>query len=152
MDGPQRALLYEVALTTGLRWSELRSVKVKDLSLDSRPPTIHVGAENTKNGDEAVQPIPPHVASKLKDHTAFRMPEADVFDMWIDKGAEMVKWDLEGTRDKEKNMKPIPYKDDQGRIADFHSLRHAFCTHLAEAGTPPHTLMKLARHADISTP
>ncbi|MFW5915566.1 MAG: tyrosine-type recombinase/integrase [Planctomycetota bacterium] len=34
---------------------------------------------------------------------------------------------------------------------NFHALRHTFCMLLANAGTPPHTLMKLARHSKIQS-
>ncbi len=33
----------------------------------------------------------------------------------------------------------------------WHSLRHAFCTELAKAGTPIHVIKELAGHASIST-
>lgn len=42
----------------------------------------------------------------------------------------------------------IAYKDDQGRIADFHSLRKTFGTNLARGGVPRRTAMSLMRHSD----
>ncbi len=41
----------------------------------------------------------------------------------------------------------IAYRDDTGRVADFHSLRVTFCTLLAAAGVPVKTLQTLARHS-----
>lgn len=44
----------------------------------------------------------------------------------------------------------IPYVDDRGRYADFHSLRHTFITNLASSGVHPKTAQALARHSDIN--
>jgi integrase len=42
----------------------------------------------------------------------------------------------------------IPYRDAEGRQADFHSLRYTFCTLLALANVPIRTAMELMRHKD----
>jgi hypothetical protein len=42
----------------------------------------------------------------------------------------------------------IPYKDDDGRVADFHALRHTYITALGKAGLPIKVHQTLARHAD----
>ena len=49
-------------------------------------------------------------------------------------------------RDLEKAR--IPYRDAEGRQADFHSLRYTFCTFLALANVPIRTAMELMRHKD----
>jgi len=41
-------------------------------------------------------------------------------------------------------------RDDAGRVADFHSLRHTFITNLANSGVHPKTTQTLARHGSIS--
>ena len=41
----------------------------------------------------------------------------------------------------------IPYEDEDGRVADFHSLRHTFITLLVQAGAPLAKVQKLARHS-----
>ena len=38
--------------------------------------------------------------------------------------------------------------DTQGRVVDFHSLRHTFCTNLHRAGVPQREAMELMRHSD----
>src|SRR5208283_6154549 len=38
--------------------------------------------------------------------------------------------------------------DSQGRVTDFHSLRHTFCTNLHRAGVPQREAMELMRHND----
>ena len=42
----------------------------------------------------------------------------------------------------------IPKLDGQGRVMDFHSLRHTFCTNLHLAGVPQREAMELMRHSD----
>ncbi|MFW6456994.1 MAG: tyrosine-type recombinase/integrase [Planctomycetota bacterium] len=149
MGGHERALLYETALTTGLRWSELRSLTVEDLDLDSTPPSVSVSGEETKNGKNVLQPLQESVVQKLRDHIAFKDAGEKVFHMWKSKGAPMVREDLKATGDEEHGADPIPAETSQGHV-DFHALRTTFCTHLANAGTPVHTLKKLARHSDVS--
>jgi hypothetical protein len=38
--------------------------------------------------------------------------------------------------------------DLEGRVADFHSLRHTFCTYLQHAGVSQREIMELMRHSD----
>jgi hypothetical protein len=42
----------------------------------------------------------------------------------------------------------IAKTDSQGRVVDFHSLRHTFCTNLHRAGVPQREAMELMRHND----
>ena len=41
----------------------------------------------------------------------------------------------------------IPYRDEDGRVADFHALRHTFITNLARGGVHPKIAQALARHS-----
>jgi Phage integrase family len=43
----------------------------------------------------------------------------------------------------------IPYKDGQGRQADFHALRRICNTHLALAAVDPQTRQEMMRHSDL---
>ncbi len=42
------------------------------------------------------------------------------------------------------------YRDDAGRVADFHALRHTFITNLARGGVYPEVAQRLARHSTIT--
>jgi len=44
----------------------------------------------------------------------------------------------------------IEYRDESGRVFDFHALRHQFISMLAAAGVHPKTAQELARHSDIN--
>src|SRR5207247_65626 len=43
----------------------------------------------------------------------------------------------------------IPYRDADGRVADFHALRHSYITLLERSGASPKMAQELARHSDI---
>jgi integrase len=44
----------------------------------------------------------------------------------------------------------IPYRDEAGRYADFHALRHTCLTMVARAGCDLKTLQSIARHSTVS--
>ncbi len=57
LSGPDRAMLYRVALGSGFRAEELTSLTPTAFHLDSDPPQIVCAAGYTKNGHLAEQPI-----------------------------------------------------------------------------------------------
>ena len=141
MMGPDRAILYQVALETGLRWSELFSLTIMSFSLDSDPATVTVEAAHSKRRREDVIPLRKLLVEKLKDYFAGRAKTEKAFKgMLRDKGAKMLRFDLDKAG--------IPVITDEGEI-DFHSLRHTFITHIVMAGANPKMAQTLARHSNI---
>jgi integrase len=65
LPGPDRAVLYRVALGTGFRVNELRSLTPASFSLDSNPPTVTVEAAYSKRRRRDVQPIRRDLADLL---------------------------------------------------------------------------------------
>jgi integrase len=59
MTGPMRALCYRLAVATGLRFSEISSIRPE--SFDWRAPSVTVAAGYTKNGQPATLPQGPRV-------------------------------------------------------------------------------------------
>lgn len=144
--GPDRAKLYTFAASTGLRAAEIRSLVWRSFDLDAATPTVTVSASYAKNSREDTLPLTPAVAQMLRtwrsqrpgdgdDTPVFRMPSKSNV-------ARMMRRDLEAA--------DIEYRDADGRVADFHSLRHFFGTSLALAGVAPKVVMDLMRHSDIS--
>ena len=142
VPGHERALIYRLAMETGLRAGEIRSLTVVSFSFAADLPTVHVEPCNCKGKKPAdlvlihstAQAIQGHLAGKEASCRAFRMPSPQNI-------TKMLRADLERAG--------IEYTDASGRDLDFHSLRHTFCTNLFRAGVHPAVAQKLARHSDI---
>ncbi len=117
---------------------------VGNCDLQGSPPVLTVKAAYSKHRREDVQPIPVLFAQTLKDYLANRPADQLAFSTMprLDSLAKMLRKDLE--------VAGIPYRDESGRVADFHALRHTYITNLARAGIHPKTAMDLARHSDIN--
>lgn len=141
MTGAERALINELAATTGLRASELASLTAGSLSLGESP-SVTVAAKSAKNRKAATLPLRADMAVKLAAFTATKLPTAAVFAR-LDKfnAARIIRVDLKAAG--------IPYTDESGNVFDFHALRHQFISNLAAAGVHPKTAQELARHSDI---
>jgi integrase len=101
------------------------------------PPRVICDAAYTKNGKEAVLPIPKAVARALVPWLASRPTGRPVFDL-PDKTGEMIKHDLARAG----------IEADSGAI-DMHSLRHGYITMLAKSGVSLAMLKQLARHSSL---
>jgi integrase len=162
LTGMERALLYRLASETGLRWSELRSLRRASFALAGDLPTVTVDAKDEKAGRGDTLPLRPELAADLAAHFAAHPGEASdrAFPMNLDDGAEMLAADLARTGDSpevaaaklargETPLAPISPYDAAGRVADFHALRHTFGTNLARAGVHPKVAQDLMRHSTI---
>jgi integrase len=136
MTGPDRAILYAVAIGTGLRFQELHSLTPESFDLDADPPTITCLGENTKNGKIAVQPIRPELAEMLRPWLQGKTPGIPVFAMRSDAAAIAVRRDLEAAG------------VDSAASYDFHALRHTYVSLLVKSGASVKVCQELARHAD----
>ena len=139
MTGYERALLYRLAAETGQRRDELKSLKKS--SFDFENLTVTVEAGYTKNKKPAVLPLRKDTALVLQEYLADKMPSVKAFKVPV-KTALMLKADLKAAK--------IPYVDDAGRYADFHSLRHSTGSLLAAAGVHPKVIQSIMRHSDIN--
>jgi integrase len=139
MDGHQRALLYRLAVETGLRRDELKSLKKS--SFDFENYTVTVEAAYSKNRRQSTLPLRKDTAAELRSVVAGKLPNAQVFKV-PEKTANMLKADLEAVG--------IPYVDDAGRYADFHALRHSTGSLLAASGVHPKVVQSIMRHSDIN--
>lgn len=139
--GRERALLYKTAIYTGLRKNELTELRVKFLNLDRTPyPSVELPGEFTKNGEEARLLLVPALAEELRDWVAGRGPDARVFDVPT-QVVPILKRDLKRAG--------IAYRDEKGRVADFHALRKSAGTMLGVAGVPTRVRQLFMRHGDV---
>ncbi len=167
LPGPDRVILYAVAVCTGIRVSELASITPESLRLEDDVPTITVAAGYSKHRKEDVQPIPPAIAARLKNWLAenpvqSRRPLWP--GRWRERAAEMLRSDLAAARkewvkaatDRAEKVRRrgdrnfLRYRDSDERVFDFHALRGTFATNLALAGTHPKAAQELMRHSDIN--
>ncbi|MDR1613569.1 MAG: tyrosine-type recombinase/integrase [Planctomycetota bacterium] len=81
---------------------------------------------------------------------ALFLPNAKAFPgMWREKGAEMIRIDLEAAGILKRDAKgELIITDEYGLVYDFHGLRHTFATLLNQARVPLSTAQKLMRHSD----
>ena len=141
ITGPERAILYRLALGTGFRADELRTLTPERFHLDGEEPTVTVLACYSKNGKEAIQPITEELAARLRPFVAGKEPGTPFLNVPT-RTAEMLNRDLKAAG--------IPYRDDKGRYFDFHSLRGTYITQLIKDGANPRIVQLLARHSTVT--
>ena len=141
MTGPMRALCYRLAVASGLRYSEIGSIRPESFDWDACPASVTVKAAYAKNGQTATLPIPDDLAVDLRVYLVDRPLGKPIFPLPHDKGAAMVQTDLEAAA--------IPYEDASGRFFDFHSLRCELATLADAAGVSPRVVQKMMRHSKL---
>ena len=134
MIGPDRAMAYRVALSTGFRADELRSLTPESFALDRTPPVVVCAAGYTKNGRKAEQPIPEALANALRPWLATRPDGCPVFAL-PEKTADMLRVDLQAAG--------IDFETDEG-VVDFHALRVAYVSAIVASGALVKTCQTLA--------
>ncbi len=143
MTGSLRALLYQLAVESGLRASELRSLTRASFDLDGNPPTVTVAAGYSKRRREDTLPLRPELAEQIRGFVSAMTPGTQAFKVPPSYDtADMFRADLTAAK--------IDYTDDAGLKADFHCLRHSFISNLAGSGVHPKTAQTLARHSSIT--
>ncbi len=141
----------EAAAGPGLRRNELRSLIAE--SFDFKNCLVYVKGENTKNKEDAVQPIRPATARLFEDYvsgkkptTLFeefaskKMPSVQLFDI-NHRSAKMIQADCRAAG--------IEAENHRGRIK-FHSLRHTCNSFLAASGVHPKVAQEIMRHSNIN--
>jgi site-specific recombinase XerD len=146
LSGNDRAILYLLALNTGLRANELASLSASSFHLDGESPTVVVEAGYSKHRRRDVLPIRCGLVATVRKFICARgnaSPSGRLWPRsWYRVSAQMLQIDLAAAG--------IPYNDDRGRVFDFHSLRHQFISDLARAGVHPKEAQALARHSTIT--
>ena len=137
--GPDRAALYRLALGTGFRANELRSLTPEAFDFDGETPTVAVAAAYSKRRRDDVQPIRPDLAEALRPWVASKALGKPVFGNLTKHTNLIIQADLKAAG--------IAYRDASDRVADFHALRHSFITALAMSKAPVKVIQSLARHS-----
>ena len=163
MSGEERAMLYRVAVETGLRSSELRSLTRRSFKIEADPAFVVVKPQDSKRRKEDILPLRRETVKALQPlltkisstESVFNMPRKETV------AGLILRPDLEGARgawiqaaeDDEAEQKKraesdfLKYRDEEGRYADFHALRHSFVTLIGQNGVHLKTAQDLARHS-----
>jgi len=142
VSGP-RQVGYLAAFFTGLRRGELGKLQWGDVHLDDETPFLSVRASTTKNHKRADIVLHKQLEAKFRELRPADCKTNDlVFSATSLPTMKVMQKDLAAAG--------IPYKDEQGRQADFHALRGSLCTHLAVHGIDPHTRKEIMRHSELS--
>ena len=162
MTGPERALLYQVAVATGLRSGELRSLTRSSIVLNQGRPYIQLKAAGAKNRKTAQQFIDADLAKSLRKHIDSLSASAPLFAMPDrTKPAKMLRADLAAARatwlaDAADNPAEIEKREksffllaqnEEGEWLDFHSLRHTCGGWLTSQGVNPKVVQSIMRHS-----
>ncbi len=134
-----RALLT-VGYATGLRISEVLHLRVADI--DSQRMTVRV--EQGKGRKDRYVMLSPKLLELLREYTAQYRPE-----FWLFPGGrpgQPLSRESVG-----KVMRRVRQQAGLNKLATFHSLRHAFATHLLEAGTNIRTVQVLLGHRSLAS-
>lgn len=135
--GPTRATLYRLAMGTGFRANELRSLRPEWFALNGPEPSVTIPAEFAKNRKAATQPIARALAEMIRPFVEQAERGKPIL-VVPEKTARMLRSDLRAAG--------IPYRTADG-ILDFHSLRVTFISHLVSSGASIKVAQTLARHA-----
>ena len=129
-------VVYLMALTTGLRRGELKALRWGDIHLNAARPFLAVRASISKNHKTATMFLRQDVADALRE-----LVGADTDNVLDMPGRKRFKSHLLAAG--------IQPQGADGRVVDFHALRHSFITGLSKAGVSPRVAMELARHSQI---
>lgn len=165
MAGAERVLLYRLAIQTGLRAGELRTLTRASVVLACIQPHVLVASENTKNGKAAQLFIDSKLAEDLKDWIRTKTPVASLFNLPHESNlARMLRADLAAARKEwlnasNKNPEERARREQsdfllvgnhKGESLDFHSLRHTCGAWLALSGSHPKVVQSIMRHCSIT--
>jgi len=124
LSGMERALIYEFAIVTGMRKTEIMTLEVKDVNIFNN--TVTVRDYKAKNKQTRIVPImSDSVAEKVKTQIEHKTLKAIVFPGIPDKLAGMLKKDLERA--------DVKYTIDD-KDADFHAFRKTANVRMRQAG------------------
>ncbi len=129
--------VYIVALHTGLRLGELRSLRWADVDLHAG--LIRLRAATTKSKRADVIPISPLVMAVFREMRTTNSGAEKVFANGVPS---------HHTFNRDLTQANIPKCDEREQRVDFHALRKTFITNLQRVGVPQRHTMALARHTD----
>ena len=140
---PRASLLFLVQWRAGLRVSEALALEVRDLSLDSGLPTIHV--RQGKGAKPRIVPVHPELHSALASSLQFgNIAQGDKLIRASRSTAD--RW-IRAAKARAEQAGAIS----AGRRISSHTLRHSYARHLLVNGIPINYLSRWLGHSSIQT-
>ena len=136
--GRERTLIYKALVLTGLRLGELASMRVCDVVGE----TIVLDAWHEKSRRGAVIPVRGDLRRDLMAWIAERGGEAQ-------RSLFAVSPNQVKVFDRDLRFAGIEKRDERGRTACVHSLRHTFATLMSRGGVAPRVAQAAMRHSSI---
>lgn len=164
ITGKDRAMLYRLAFSTGLRKKELFSLTKSAFVFRETLPGVRVKATNSKNAKNAIQPLSPSIISILQPFVEAKEKATDLlFPDRPDNMADVIRYDLkiarqiwinEASTDAEKKKREqhdsfLKATNADGEKVDFHATRHTAITRAWDSGASPPTVQSFARHSKL---
>jgi len=148
--GRERALTYKTLTLTGLRKSELASIDIGHVELDSPMACLVLNAADEKNGKGSDIPLRADLAADLREwindkRSTFCGPDEE----FRQKPLFNIPSSINRSFDSDLKFAGIPKRDDRKRVVDLHALRTTFGTLLSAGGISPRTTQEAMRHSDI---
>ncbi len=131
-------LIIELFYSTGIRLSELRNLRVRDLDLNEKVIWIRKG----KGAKDRIVILSTYLSSELKKYINSKSPEDFVFTGWRGQLS---------SRAVQKIIKEAAKRAGISKKVTPHVLRHSFATHLLEAGVDIRKIQVLLGHSNLST-
>ncbi|MCX6800459.1 MAG: tyrosine-type recombinase/integrase, partial [Candidatus Falkowbacteria bacterium] len=135
----KHSLMIALAYASGLRVSEVVSLKVKDLNLLEF--TIHL--KSTKGDKDRITILPEKLIKDIENMIMHKSLNDYVFSS--ERGGKLTE------RTAQKIFENALQKSGIKKDATFHSLRHSFATHLLENGVDIRYVQELLGHQNIRT-
>ena len=136
----ERAIVYLVAASTGIRRGELALLEWRDVFLDVPQPFIAVRSSVAKIDKHVMQPLP----SSSPKNCGARSPRDRSNELVFATAFHAWKFTAGIWLRPASTIRTM-----QGRFADFHALRTTFGTLLTLASRSQRTVMELMRHSDM---
>ncbi|MBU1118864.1 tyrosine-type recombinase/integrase [Patescibacteria group bacterium] len=130
----KHTLILALAYSAGLRVSEVKNIKIKDIDLDEQVIRIN----EAKGNKDRISIISEKILSRLKQCMACKDKNDVLFES--ERGGKL------HTRTIQKIFKNALKKSGIKKDAPFHSLRHSFATHLLENGVDIRYVQVLLGH------
>ncbi len=135
--------MVELLYSSGLRVSELISIKLGDIHFDAG--FIRIVGKGSK---ERVVPVNPRALNKIRRYISEERP----FVLKKRQSAYLFVTRMGGQMTRQRfwqTMKTIGVR--AGVVLSPHTMRHCFATHLLEGGADLRSVQKMLGHSDIST-